>query len=391
MIFWEIIFWCSVILLIHSYIIYPLLLEIFSFRKKQNKVVFSDGEEWPFISILLAVYNEEKVIGEKIKSTLATTYPVDKIEWLIGSDRSDDATDEIIEGYATEFPQVQLTRFEQRTGKVEIINQLASRATGEVLVLTDANVFFTEDTLKELVKHYRNPSISLVAGNILSHTVKESGISRQESGYLFMENRIKYKEGLLRGAMMGAFGGCYSLRKSFFLPTPSNFIVDDFFITMSVLERGGKAICEPNALSYEDVSSRSAEEFRRKTRIATGNFQNLKRFAHLLLPSRGSIAFAFWSHKVLRWMGPFLILMAYLCSFALSFDSIFYKACFWVQTMLLAAPLFDALMQKLKINFPGLRYVSHFYVMNLAMLNGFYKFLKGVKNNVWTPTERNQS
>jgi len=83
--------------------------------------------------------------------------------------------------------------------------------------------------------------------------------------------------------------------------------------------------------------------------------------------------------------------MAYLCSFALSFDSIFYRYCFWVQTMLLAAPLFDALMQKLKINFPGLRYVSHFYVMNLAMLNGFFKFLKGVKNNVWTPTERNQS
>jgi hypothetical protein len=117
----------------------------------------------------------------------------------------------------------------------------------------------------------------------------------------------------------------------------------------------------------------------------------MRRFAALLAPSKGGVAFAFFSHKVLRWLGPFFLIASYLCSFALSFDSSFYRTCFWIQTALLLIPLLDALLQKLNIHFYGLRYVSHFYAMNLALLNGFFKFLTGVKHNVWTPTERNQS
>ena len=390
MIILEIIFWCAVLLLLHSYFLFPLLIEILSVKKKQNINTFQHAEEFPSITVLLAVYNEASVIEEKIRTTINTSYPIDKIEWLIGSDQSTDSTEHIITNYSREFPMIRLRRFDSRTGKVGIINQLAAEASGDILVLTDANVFFSRDTLVELVKHYKEPSIGLVAGNIRNSSIKADGISRQEGDYLFMENRIKFKEGVLWGAMMGAFGGCYSLRKNFFRPTPGNFIVDDFFLTMSVLEQGGKAICELNAICTEDVSNKASEEFRRKTRIATGNFQNFGRFASLLSPGKGGIALAFWSHKVLRWLGPFFIILAYLCSFILSFYSDFYKACFWLQTLLLVIPIFDVLLQKLKIHILGLRYISHFYLMNLALLNGFFKFITGVKDNVWKPTERNQ-
>jgi len=386
----EIIFWSSVILLLHSYLFYPILLEILSPRKKTQNNVFSKNDELPTVSILLAVHNEEKVIEEKIRSTVDTSYPIHKIEWLIGSDQSTDQTENIIHRYSQQMPVIRLLRFEGRTGKVDIINQLAQRANGDILILTDANVFFGKETIYELVKHYKELSVALVAGNILNPSLKADGISKQESAYVFMENRIKYKEGILWGAIMGAFGGCYSLRRNFFKPTPSHFIVDDFFITLSVLEQGGKAICELSATCYEDVSNKMSEEFRRKTRIATGNFQNFRHFLKLLSPRKGGLAFAYWSHKVLRWLGPFFIILAYLSSFILSFSSDFYKVCFWIQTGLFSIPFLDALLQKLKIHFPGLRYISHFYVMNLALLNGFFKFLTGVKNNVWIPTERNQ-
>lgn len=377
--------------MLHSYLFYPVILQILSSGKKQNETVFSGEEELPYITILLAVYNEEKVIEEKIETTLASKYPAERIEFLIGSDHSNDHTEQIIQHAALQFPQIRLVRFEERSGKIHIINQLAKQAGGTILILTDANVFFTKDTLFELVKHYKEPSISLVAGNILNPEITHDGISRQERDYLFLENRVKHREGLLWGAMMGAFGGCYSVRKSFFRPTPENFIVDDFFITMSVMEQGGKAINELQANCYEDVSNKITEEFRRKTRIATGNFQNFARFLNLLSPLKGGVAFAYWSHKVLRWLGPFFIMLAYLCSFALAFHNLFYLACFWIQTILLVIPVLDALLRKLKIHFSGLRYISHFYIMNLALLNGFYNYLTGVKNNVWTPTERNQS
>lgn len=390
MIVWQIIFWCAALLLLHSYLFYPVLLRLLSSGKTQQQVTYLPADELPFISILLAVYNEEKVISQKIESTFHTSYPVEKIEWLIGSDHSSDATEAIISNYTKQFPQLRLVRFEKRTGKIGIMNELAKQAASKFLVLTDANVFFTKDTLYELVKHYKNPAIAMVAGNILNPVVKADGISRQERDYLFNENRMKYQEGILWGAMMGAFGGCYSLRKEFFIPTPPGFIVDDFFITMNVLQQKGKAINELKATCHEDVSNKVKEEFRRKTRIATGNFQNLGRFSDLLSPEKGAVAFAFWSHKVLRWIGPFLLIITYFSSFVLSFTSDFFKTCCWTQTLLFAVPLLDAMLRKLNIHFSGLRYISHFYVMNAALLNGFFNYLTGVKNNVWKPTERNQ-
>lgn len=386
----EILFWLSGLLLLHTYFLYPLLLYMLAAGKKQKNLVQDTMQELPDVTILLAVYNEEKVIAEKIITTFDTDYPVEKIEWLIGSDGSTDRTDEIIHQYNQKYAQVKLKRFEQRTGKIGIMNELAQMAKSPILIFTDANVFFTRGTIFELIKHFSDPSVALVAGNIISHKLKSGGISRQESDYLFNENRMKNQEGILWGAMMGAFGGCYAMRSSCFSPTPAQFIVDDFYQTMQVLEQNGKAISETHAVCYEDVSNKLKEEFRRKTRIATGNFQNLVRFSGLLSPAAGAVAFAFWSHKVLRWAGPLLLIIAYFSSFILSFQSSFYQGFFLIQTLLLAIPLADAILRSVNIHFSLLRYISHFYLMNAALLNGFIHYLRGVKNNVWKPTERNQ-
>jgi cellulose synthase/poly-beta-1,6-N-acetylglucosamine synthase-like glycosyltransferase len=374
----------------HSYFFYPLLLWISSRNKKPNHILYESTEEFPAVTILLAAHNEEEVIAQKIESTVKTSFPISKLEILIGSDYSNDQTEKIIDKYSSEFPFIKLFRFNERSGKIAIINKLVKKASGEILLLTDANVFFTENTITQLVKHFKNPAIAVVAGTIQNQDVKRSGIAKQESSYQLFENGIKYQEGVLWGAMMGAFGGCYAVRKSFFSPTPSNFIVDDFYITLAALEKGGKAISEPSAICYEDVSHLMTEEFRRKSRIGAGNFQILGRFWRLLSPTKGGMAFAFFSHKVLRWFGPFFIIGAYLSSFALSFSHPFYCICFWVQTALLLISVVDSFLSKLNVHLFGLRYISHFYIMNLALLNGFFKFITGIEHNVWQPTQRNQ-
>jgi cellulose synthase/poly-beta-1,6-N-acetylglucosamine synthase-like glycosyltransferase len=153
-----------------------------------------------------------------------------------------------------------------------------------VLILTDANVYFEPDTIFELTKHYKNPAIGLVGALILNTNVKKTGISYQEKTYLSLENKIKFAEGVLGGAMIGAFGGAFSIRRDVYKPVPPKFIVDDFYITMQVLAQGKQAILEPSAVVYEDVANVPAEEFRRKVRISTGNFQNLREFRGLLIP-----------------------------------------------------------------------------------------------------------
>jgi cellulose synthase/poly-beta-1,6-N-acetylglucosamine synthase-like glycosyltransferase len=387
----EILFWVFVTLVLHTYVFFPVLLQVLSRNRKPNSLVYMAPEELPEIAILLAAYNEASVIEEKIRTTFRTNYPRHKISFYIGSDNSTDGTDEIINGLLPEFPEIDFTRFQARTGKIGIINRLAAKAQAEVLVLTDANVFFNEHTLFQLVKHFRNPEIGLVGGNILNERVKAEGISVQERAYLQRENIIKYQEGLIWGTMIGAFGGCFAVRRSNFVATPENFIVDDFFLSMKVLEQGQIAINELQAVCFEDVSNQLTEEFRRKVRISTGNFQNLRTFQHLLWPFGTGLAFSFFSHKVIRWYTPFLLLLIFFTNFVLLSKGNFYQFTFALQLLIPSTILLDWLLKKMNIHIRLLRFITHFYSMNLALLLGWFRYRKGVQTSVWTPTKRYQS
>ncbi len=384
--------------LVHTYVLYPLLLKWLTRKKQPNDQVYPlSSKQHPHVFILMAVYNEEKVIATKIHSIFHhTTYPLDKIHLIIGSDNSNDQTHQIIQEAQLTYPNITLSIFEGRNGKIRIINklfttnkkQLQANASN-IIIMTDANVFFTPPTIYLLSKHFKNPRIGLVAANIFNKGIRNTGISFQESWYIKRENDIKYLEGLLDGSMMGAFGACYAMRASLFSPVPNNFIVDDFYLTLKVLEQKHKAIKEPFAICEEDVSDDQMEEFRRKKRISAGNFQNLKHFSHLLHPSHKWIAFNFFSHKILRWFGPFLLIAAYLCNVIVCKENIFFSILLILQTLALLSPLFDYLLKKVPIHLPPLRFISYFYLMNLALLLGFFNFLKGIKTNVWKPTKRN--
>jgi len=385
------IFLLSVSQIAHSYLFFPIILKLLAGRKKENEIIFHpDDSNIPAISILLAVFNEEQVIDEKIHSVMDTTYPHNKIEFLIGSDASTDDTNAIIRKWQVKYSQIKLIEFSGRSGKSKIINELAILASGEIFILTDANVIFQEETIYQLIKHYKNSEISLVGGNIVSSRLNRDGISIQETTYISRENKIKYWEGKVWGAMIGAFGGCYSIRAEYFAPVPRNFFMDDFYITMNVIEKKGLSIFEPKAGCYEDVSNKIAEEFKRKMRISIGNFQNLGRYARLLYPPFSGVSFCFMSHKVLRWFGPFFLILAMISNAFLIRHGWFFDATFIIQLILISLPVVDLILRKLKVHINLLRYITHFYLMNLALLVGFVRFLRGVETNIWQPTQRFQ-
>ncbi|MFT4758342.1 MAG: cellulose synthase/poly-beta-1,6-N-acetylglucosamine synthase-like glycosyltransferase [Saprospiraceae bacterium] len=381
---------------LHTYLFYPLIIKWLTGRKKLNEALVLSKKEVPPVFILMAVYNEEKVIRQKLKSIFETNYPLEKIWVFIGSDNSTDATNSIIEEFQATYPQLKYTNFGGRNGKIRIINQLfehqqklINQHPDSVLVLTDANVFFTPDMLSELTQHFQSPQIGLVGANVLNIDVKDTGISLQEQFYVQRENVIKHYESEAFGAMMGAFGACYALRAKLFLPVPTNFIVDDFFQTMHILDANFQTIKALKAICYEDVSEDIFEEYRRKKRISAGNFQNLKYFSHLLFKWDG-VAFAFWSHKVLRWLSPFFIIAAFVCSYFLKEDYLIYKIAFCGQLFLFTLPFFDRILnwltgKQIKV----LRFVTYFYLMNIALLIGFFNYAKGINSNIWKPTKRN--
>ncbi len=388
------IFWLCLLLVAHTYVLFPGLVAWLARGRAANQRVYAPGAaNLPAVDILLAAHNEEAVIEEKIRTTFATTYPLEKVRLLVGSDHSTDRTNVLLASLASQHPQLHVVAYEQRAGKPAVIENLTRLATAPVLVLTDANVFFAPDTLYHLVKHFQNPAIGLVGGHILNPEHRAAGISGQEKAYLARENVLKYQEGVVWGAMAGAFGGCFAVRRACYYPAPAAFIVDDFYSSLAVLRAGYQAINELAAVCYEDVSDHLREEFRRKARISTGNFQNLSTFRALLWPPWRGVAFVLWSHKVLRWYTPLLLLAALAATAGLVARGAgwFYQLALLGQLALPLLLLVDwALRRGATLHLRPLRFVTHFYSMNAALLLGYWRYLRGAAPAVWQPTQRFQ-
>lgn len=388
----QILFWLCLVLLGYHYVGFPIILKVLSRGKTNAQDQFNEEDDLPKVSILLAAYNEEDVIEQKIKASFDTNYPLGKLEMLIGSDASDDRTDEIIKQYQSKFPGLKFHRFGGRTGKPNIINALEKEVQGDVLILTDANVFFEKNTIWELVKYFKSRQVGLVGGSILNYNIKKDGISAQEGKYLSLENQMKFQEGALWGTMIGAFGGMFAIRKTEYRDVPPNFVGDDLYWTLEVVKNNKDAINNLGAIAYEDVSNELKEEFNRKKRIAIGNFQNLNYFKSLIVSKRKGVAFSFTSHKVVRWFGPWFLLVALLTNIWLAYNRIhsIYDILLLGQMFVYSVPLVDFIFGKLGIHFKLLRFIRHFLGMNVALMAGMFSYLKGVESNVWTPTERNQ-
>lgn len=384
----EILFWLLIFTLFHSYVLFPFIIEFLAKKKTDNKFFwYKNSNELPSVSILLASYNEEKNIEQKILSTFNTDYPTEKIEFLIGSDNSDDLTNQIIEKYCQKYPQIKFFNFNKRQGKIKIINKLVDKAKNNILIHTDTKVFFKENTIYELVKNFKNSEISITGGILINNSTNPQNISFQENAYMNREMQIKYNEGLIWQNSMGVFGAIYAIRAEKFQKVPENYTVDDFYVTLKVIENKGKVIFNKNAEAHENLAGNISEEFRRKVRIATGNFQNLKTFSKLLIPKFNGNAFCFWSHKAIRWIGPFIIIFSFLINISL-INILFYKIILITYIITFLLPLIDFLLKKIKINLSILRFITHFYSMNIALLVGFFKFAKGIKTSIWQPSKR---
>ena len=386
--FFEGLFFVSVFLILYTYIVFPAILGLLAHGKMVKEDNFPNNNEFPKVTIIIAAYNEELVIKQKLESIFNSDYPKENLEIIIGSDASNDRTSGIVSMYANEYPFIKFYEFPIRRGKPSVINDLVSYSSYPLIILTDANVFFEKQMIGRLIRHFRNEKTGLVGANILNVGLKKDGISIQEKSYVERENIIKYREGVLWGCMMGPFGGCYALRKNLFEAVPAGFLVDDFYISMKVVEKNFYCLNDLEAICYEDVSNDIFQEYKRKARISAGNFQNLKMFGHFLLRPFTPAGFCFISHKFLRWMTPFFIIFSLLSLIILSTFNYIYFILLTGEIILLCAPMIDWLVTKAGMHLRFLRFISYFSFMNLALLKGFFRFVRGINSGIWTPTKR---
>lgn len=371
------IFFLSGFSILHTYVFFPFLMKILS-RTPQE---FTGEVPSLKVAILMAAYNEEQVIRKKMDSMLNTEYPKALLEIWVGSDCSTDKTDEILKEYAQKYEQVHFVRFDSRTGKPQIINQLQKKVQAEILILTDADTIFHPNTIPELLRPFSSTQVGGVQALFISTAPKNKDVSYQEVAYNNRELMIKKGESRL-GCVIGAYGACYALRNELYVPVPQNFIVDDFFLFMNVLLKGYATVINEKAVCEMEISGDSKIEFQRKIRIGSGNYQNFFYFRSFWLPVNIT-SWVYWSHKALRWFTPFFLALLLLSNIYLSLHNEVFMAILIAQLLIYLIGILDYFLGKIFIQLKIFRFIKHFFLMNFALFLGFIKFVKGIPKSSW--------
>lgn len=380
-------FWISAGLVVYSYVIYPVLLVLlaslrqigqdlsFAVRRKERRQRPS-VEFTPLVSLIFSAYNEEAVIAEKLRNCAAQDYPPDRFEILAGCDGCSDRTAKLARSAC--LPNARIFEFSERSGKLTVLHRLLREARGEVIVFSDASAMLDPGSIRSLVRHFSDPGVGCVCGEM--RLVSARGGPCTEGLYWTYEVFLKMLESRLN-LLVGASGCLYAIRQELFAPLPPSGINEDFLIPMFIRAKGYRQVYEPRAVSREAAAS-VRQDFHRHVRIGAGNFHALRLTAHLLSPTAGRVAFSYWSHKVLRWVVPFALPLAFLSALALA-GTPFYAASAAFGSLLMALALIGHCLELRNVR-RGLFSIPYYFLsMNLALLLGFVRFLTGEQGMTW--------
>jgi cellulose synthase/poly-beta-1,6-N-acetylglucosamine synthase-like glycosyltransferase len=383
----AVLLWTSLGLVAYVYLGYPLLIWLLARCFGRRELPPAATEPCPTVSLLICALNEESCIAERVLNGLDQDYPADRLQVVVASDGSTDRTAEIVREIALKFPgRVVLHDFSKRRGKATALNTVIPMLETELVVLSDANTCFDRHTVRNLARWFERPDIVAVCGQLL---LRDPATGRNvDSVYWRYENFLKNCEAAV-GALLGANGAVYALRRHEYVPIPADSIIDDFLIPLQMkLQTGGRLVYDAEAVAVEETPPEIADEFRRRVRIGAGGFQSLCRLWPLLLPSAGMTALAFLSHKVLRWVTPLFLVVALLANALLLGQQPVYRLLFALQVAFYTAAAIGHFVPGHSTAPRLLRLTTLFTSMNVALAFGFGRWLRGTQRPTWHRTAR---
>ena len=371
----QVILWASAAVAAYIYIGFPLLLVVL---RRFAKHPVAKAPITPTVSVLVAAYNEAKVIDAKIRNSVDLDYPADRIDIAIACDGPKDDTTTIAQRTAAEVGEgrVRVFAYPTNRGKLYVLNDTMRELEGEIVVLTDAASMLTRDAVRRLVSNFADPEVGAVSGLYRITRGDEAALGNQEDLYWKYETFLKEAEGEV-GSILGCHGALYAVRRELYpYPAPTT-INDDYVIPMRILQRGYRVVYDSTAEAREEAHEMSG--FSRRVRIMTGNFQQLSEIKALLKPLRAGPLFFFLSHKAGRLIVP-IAMLAMLGANALLLDRPFYRALFALQLTFYALVVLGALV---RLEPKILRLPYYFCMINAAAFLGMYHALRGGRTLAW--------
>jgi len=371
-------FWLSLVMIIYPYFGYPLVLHLIRiFRVENPPRDGSPREVPPAVTVLVPAHNEEGTIETKIRNTLSLEYPREKLQIIVVSDGSTDATNVTVGKYLDKG--VTFIVMESRRGKAQALNAGLAAATGDIVVFTDASILLEPDSLRCIVKRFREEEIGCVSG---SDRILDGG---GEGIYGRYELYLRNLESEVH-SIVGASGSFYAQRRRICSPFLEG-MAPDFLSALTTVEKGYRAVAEPTASGHMASAKNANDEFRRKERTILRGMTTLYQKRNLLNPSRyGVFSVSLWSHKVSRWLVPFFMILLFVSN-AFLLEERFYGMIFIAQCIFYLAacsPLLGSGMSRS----PLMKIPYYFCLSNAAILFATMKYATGIRQEIWSPTKR---
>jgi len=386
----ESVTWVMLGLCVYAYLAFPpivwVLSKLLGRRHREEDIE-------PTVTLLIPAHNEAAVIRQKIENSLALDYPAEELQIRVISDGSDDGTDRIVAEY--EPRGVELQRIEERAGKPNALNLAVPQARGEILLLCDANTMFARDAVRRLTRHFADEQVGAVTGDVRLASA-DVAYGEGESLFYRLERFIQRCESRW-WTVIGVDGGMYAVRRELYVANRPDTLIDDFVIAMNVARAGRRVVYDSKAVATEDAVVDWAQEFRRRTRTTAGGFQAL--FGGRGWPrwNQPGLWWGYLSHKVLRWISPFLLLALVAGNVAAVAVG---SANVWRWDLCLGLLVLQGLFYALAAvgvvlggrRLPRILCVPYYFCLtNAAALAGFFKWLFRLQPVTWTHADRGRA
>ncbi len=372
----TILFVLSLFVVAYTFIFYPLLI-VFIGKVRPAPVLKTD--ELKEITILVVVYNEEDKIEKKIQNCLSCNYPADKISILFASDGSTDGTVKTIDNYGD--PRIKAISFPERRGKAACLNDAIKQIKTEYIILTDSRQTFDESALMELTRNLNDDSVGAVSGELIFAKEGENTFSQSVDAYWRYEKFVRNAESQM-GSVIGVTGAIYALKKSCFRAIPAVTVLDDVLIPMQVVMQGKRVLFESKAIAYDIPSSDPVREKKRKIRTLAGNIQLLALEPALLNPFKNRAVLQLVSHKLLRLLVPYFLMLLMLSNIILAFDSFVFALILFGQAIFYLLPLVGK-NPNVKFMSIGVKISSAFLNMNWYAVLAMVEYFSNKNIHIW--------
>lgn len=388
------IFWICTFLVFYTYLGYGMLLWVLVKLKRivmgkpKKRALPTDDDELPDVTFLVCAYNEQDVVDMKMKDIYQLDYPKNKLHIAWVTDGSSDNTN----SYLKTYPDVDIIFTPERKGKTAALNHGLSLMKSDITVMTDANTMVNPGAIKEIVRLMQDPKVACVAGEkrvMARH--KGQAAAEGEGLYWRYESALKRMDSELYSAM-GAAGELNAIRTALYEPMPENALLDDFVMSMRMVDKGYKIAYSSNAYASEYGSANLQEESKRKRRIAAGGLQSCWWLRKMMNPFRKPIvAFQFISHRVLRWsITPFALMALIPLNVAL----LLMKAgnvytVIWLLQIIFYATALCGYIQEKRGNRSKLLYIPYYFLfMNMNVFAGIPYLRSHSKGGIWEKAKR---